>query len=103
MYPLIIEKDRLKQAIDRIYDKLAADMNTPLTIEQDYYFDIPMSEAYDIDKDCTPVVGSLVDDWAHLSMIADGFEPVTYVDMDRLAAMLKAISQELNPPAKDAF
>ena len=104
MQKLVIEKDILKKIFDIIFDKIEGYMPGSISIPQDYYLNIPMDEAYAISKNIEnikPAIGSLYDDWENLTNLIDKKHPVTFVDVDRLASIMKAISQELNPPLID--
>jgi hypothetical protein len=56
-----------------------------------------MGEAYDVSQDAKPVIGSLIDDWENLEKLITENNSVAFLDLDRLASILRAISQELNP------
>ena len=43
------------------------------------------------------MLGSLADDWEALKKISEDEQITTYVDFERLSAILKAVSEELNP------
>ncbi len=97
MKNLIIDKNSLKQAIEIVFERIANIMDTPLLIPHDYYLNISMKEAYNVENDTQPAIGSLHDDWENLSKVINKQQAVTFVDVDRLAAILRAISQEVNP------
>ena len=63
----------------------------------DIYLDIPMGEALQLSKGIKPSVVSLFDDWENLIKILHNKQQISFVDLDRLASILKAISNELNP------
>ena len=48
-------------------------------------------------KIAEPDVGSFLDDWDALKKIAQGENPTTFVDFDRCSALLRLLSEELNP------
>ncbi|HTE13280.1 MAG TPA: hypothetical protein VK645_20010 [Chitinophagaceae bacterium] len=75
-------------------------MNTHISISHDFYLDISMNKAYDVENDAEPAIGSLFDDWENLNKVIHNQQPATFVDVDRLAAILRAISEELNPQLK---
>jgi hypothetical protein len=68
-----------------------------LFIEQDSYLMIGSDEWYDVVKENTGDIGSLVDDWDSLLKKIHNEEPFSSLDLDRLAAILKAISERINP------
>jgi hypothetical protein len=98
MNELVIERDNLKKAFDAIFSKIAGSLDSSISISNDYYLNIPMDEAYNVSNSVMPSIGSLYDDWENLMRVINEQQPVTFVDVDRLASIMKAISQELNPP-----
>lgn len=91
----------LKLCFNQILDKLIEDNVDTVELETDYYRLIPTNKWDNFDYDGAPIehVGSLHDDIESLKkMINDPEIPCTYVDFDRLASVLRAISQENNPP-----
>lgn len=95
--PTIYTKD-LKQAFARIIAELEARSIEQVEISTDWYRTIPADQWTNfINPEI--VTGSLEDDVMEVTkMIKDPDRICTFVDFDRVAAMLNAISQELNPP-----
>lgn len=95
-----VKIDILKAALHRMLHKLEKEDITDIVIEDDLYNIIPTDEWSIINnpKDVV-VIGSLQDDYDNLEKLAlDSHRPCTYVDFDRLASILRAISQKQNPP-----
>lgn len=68
----------------------------------DMYWIAQPPEWTDFSKPPELCVGSLVDDWESLRKVLAG-EMATAVDFDRLAAVLRAVSEELSPrPPRNA-
>ena len=89
--------NQLAQLFQRILDKLKSENVTSIDIEDDLYRIIPTYEWGKFEKDVI-VVGSLEDDIESLRKLLDDPErPCTYVDFDRLASVLRAISEVQNP------
>ena len=66
--------------------------------DKDFYWLISSPEWTDLDKKAKPKVGSLIDDWKSLKkLFSEKDRPTTYVDFDRVAAILRFISEEQNP------
>lgn len=87
----------LSQMFDRIIDKLNKEKIENIDIETDYYRIIPSDEWSNFTQDVIEV-GSLNDDIESLKrLIENSNRPCTYVDFDRLASLLRAISQKNNP------
>ena len=92
-----IKTDDLRQIVDIVFEKISSSIGDSIVIEKDYYRDISMSEAFDLEKEATNMVGSLFDDWAGLRALLTGEGEVAFLNLDRLAALLRAISEELSP------
>lgn len=88
----------LKQAFARIIAELEGFNIDKIEIDTDWYRKIPADQWTNfIDPEI--VTGSLEDDVMEVTkMVNDPERPCTFVDFDRVAAMLNAISQQLNPP-----
>jgi len=79
-------------------DKLNYENVKEVEIGNDLYRVIPADEWTNFEKDVI-VVGSLSDDIESLKLMINDLErPCTYVDFDRVASVLHAISQAINPP-----
>ena len=90
--------NELKSIFDRVIDKLRQDNLEKVTLDTDLYRIIPTDEWETYERDVVEV-GSLNDDIESLLLILkDPDRPCTYVDFDRLASLLRAISQKNNPP-----
>ena len=63
----------------------------------DMYWSASGPESYDMSKDPILEVGSLRDDLKELKKLINKDKTATFVDIDRFAAVLNAISQILNP------
>ena len=67
--------------------------------ENDFYWLIGPPEWTDFNKVAVePEVGSPIDDWKSLrKLLTDKDRPTMYVDFDRVAAILRFISEDQNP------
>jgi hypothetical protein len=101
-----IEITELQLVFSRIIEKLK--LNEPsgtIEIEEDLYQFIPADKWHGFDQDHS-LTGSLYDDLDSLTRLAHenpdvdsaDYYPTTFVDFDRLAFVLMAISQKYNPP-----
>ena len=54
-------------------------------------------EDFNSDSPPEPCVGSLVDDWESLQKILTGEHIVTYLDYERFASILRAVSETIVP------
>ena len=66
------------------------------TGKRDYYWSVPSPEWVDMTKQPQLTVGSLDDDLAELNKLRAEPERASSVDLDRAAAMLRLISEELS-------
>lgn len=82
-------------AVEAVFEKIENSIDSEIEISNDYYLTIPMDEAIDVANDVKPAVGSLFDDWENPDRLVNKLQPATFVNLDRLAAILRAISQEM--------
>lgn len=93
----IITTEELKQILKKVIDKLEQDKITDIKIENDFYKLIPIKSDFNNFED-ELMVGSLFDDVDSLKLIVnDKDRIITYVDFDRLASILRIISEIENP------
>ncbi|MET0637370.1 MAG: hypothetical protein ABWZ25_15170 [Chitinophagaceae bacterium] len=95
MHTIYIEE--LQKIFKRIIEKLEFEGVNKIEIGEDLYLFIPTSgwQSY---TDTPIYPGSLFDDIENLRMlVSDTARPCTYVDFDRMANVLRAISQIYNP------
>jgi predicted ATPase len=91
-----ISGQELHVLLDKAAGYLQAATNEPFALETDYYALIPTPE-WETLENAQTVIGSLFDDVAELKRVAKGRIPFSSVDLDRLASVLRAVSQLLNP------
>ena len=95
-----IKIDQLDAIFKEVVLKLKFYEIDSIELDEDYYLLISSADWVKIaEPDPEPVTGSLVDDWNMLEKVVTGDNPMTFVDFDRLASILRAISQKLNPEA----
>ena len=85
-----------------IIRKLKAENVSKVMIDTDLYNKIPANNWSIYNKpEEVMVIGSLFDDLDNLEkLITDNTRPFTYVDFDRVAAILNIISEKQNPIGK---
>ena len=97
-----IELSELKILLEKVFQKISfyAGKNSRIDVgSEDYYWITSAPESYDMKTEPKLVVGSFVDDLSELKkLLADPERETTAVDLDRLAALLNAISFHHNPP-----
>ena len=87
----------LKIIFERVIDKLKFEGIDQIEIENDLYRYIPTDEWDSFERDEIEV-GSLYDDLDSLELLVNDIDrPCTYVDFDRVASVLRAISRKNNP------
>lgn len=91
---MTITIDELRILFEKVIEKLQQDdIDTISSIEKlDYYWTIPTSQWTKLDADAKPVLGSLVDDWECLQEVISSDNILSIVDLERIAAILKAMS-----------
>lgn len=89
----------LKKAFARIIEKLESEGVSEIITTQDFYNLIP-TDSWEIYRDKPDIViGSLSDDIDSISELVNNPDrECTYVDFDRVASVLRLISQIQNPP-----
>ena len=87
----------LENAFQQILLKLKSEEIEQIQLSGDYYKFIPTDEWANVENDVV-LTGSLFDDIESLQKVMNDSERVfTYVDFDRTASILRAISETLNP------
>jgi hypothetical protein len=85
-------------ALNKIAEEYVQRGQGTLSIEgMDEYWIVEAPEWTDFQKKPELAVGSLADDWIELQKMMAGRMP-TAVDLDRLAAVLRAVSERLASP-----
>jgi hypothetical protein len=86
-----VRRDQLRDLFECLLQRL----NDEIELETDYYLTITTDEWDQVEESPEPAIGSLRDDWHDLRRILDEGRPFTAVDCERVAAVLKAISEEV--------
>lgn len=87
----------IKNLFKQIIEKLECEEIKNVVFDDDTYRFIPTDKWNSFEEDAIEV-GSLYDDIEALKLLASNEEiPCTYVDFDRLASVLRAISEIQNP------
>lgn len=92
-----IDLKQLKEVTNRLLDHLIETRGvTKVSIEQPFYWDLPLPETYDVEeKPPAPDVGSLVDDWEFLSGLLEAdADPVAY-QLTELTPLIRYIGLKL--------
>lgn len=92
-----IKVSEIKILFSKIIEKLEKENVKIINLNVDGYRFIPADEWENFTEDVI-LLGSLLDDVDNLrKLIEDDNRPCTYVDFDRLASLLMAISYNKNP------
>lgn len=93
---LEVTRQSLATFFSKIIEKLELHQIETVKIDVDYYLIIDTDEWENFGQEVKPNVGSLCDDMASLkrAVTEDSF---TFVDFERVASILRAISQKLCP------
>jgi hypothetical protein len=93
-----IEIKQLEQILLQTIEKLHSANVETIEIDFDNYWIILSNDWNDFDNEIAPAVGSLKDDWdCLLKTINNKDRAFSYLDVDRLASILRAISQKQVP------
>ena len=95
-----ITVNEIELIFERLIEKIKNDGIEFLDLETDYYWIIASDEWDNFESSPDMCVGSLVDDWNELQKILNPERMVTYVDCDRFASILRAVSETINPTKK---
>ncbi|MDB5283654.1 MAG: hypothetical protein JWO06_2729 [Bacteroidota bacterium] len=94
---MIIKTKDIQQVLLLTNNYLKFYFPNDIEIKNDYYSAIK-GNLFDVEKEPRVVIGSLMDDWECLNLLLlDKDRPFTSVDLDRLAAILNAVSEIINP------
>lgn len=82
-----------KAELARCFELILEQLNEETHLDMDYYLTIDTSEMVQIEESPEVVIGSLEDDWAELQRRLREGDYFSAVDYDRVAAVLRAISE----------
>lgn len=90
--------EEIELIFTRLIQRVKNDEITFVDIETDYYWIVTSDEWGDFTSSSPQVaVGSLVDDWDSLQKILRTEQTVTYLDWERCASILRAMSEAIAP------
>ena|SRR6218665_2997832 len=92
-----ITTKELEVLLSKLLERLKNDQIKSVSIEQDMYFTILTSDQYKIYDSVEPAIGSLYDDWSNLQEVIQDKHPFTYLDIEMVASILKAVGEEIVP------
>jgi hypothetical protein len=92
-----ISKREIEILFKLISSKLSEDKFEEIDLDKDEYWIIASDEWQDFEGTPNPVVGSLYEDVEFLKKSIDENHIISYSDFDRLAAILRSISENKAP------
>lgn len=92
-----ISVEEIEQVFHRLIEKIKEDKIQFLDIETDYYWIITSADWDNFASEPTIAVGSLIDDWDSLQKVLRDECITTYLDYERFASILRAISETITP------
>lgn len=96
-----ITVNEIKQIFEYLLQRINNDNIESVDVETDYYWLIASDEWDNFESSPEAVVGSLVDDWNSLKEILESNRTATYLDYERFASILRAISETIAPSKKN--
>lgn len=93
-----IQANEIELIFQKMIQKFKIDRIESLELDTDYYWIVTTDEWDDFDSTSSPslAVGSLVDDWT--SLLDDlKNDQITYLDLERLSSILRALSEKIAP------
>jgi hypothetical protein len=95
-----INVDKLEQIFQFLLQRINDDKIEFVDVKTDFYWLITSDEWSNFDSSPEAVVGSLVDDWDSLQEVLESKRITTYLDYDRFASILRAVSEAIAPSTK---
>lgn len=93
----VIQIEDLRRVVNGIFDHLQDELDIKtITLEEDYFNDIPLSEVFQVGEDKpNTVLGQLYDDWEFLEgLLKDKDERVSLM-FDHVAPILRYIAYKI--------
>ena len=87
----------LRIVFEKLMNKMEENGILSLEVNMDYYWIVSSDEWRNFETEVGRDVGSLIDDWDSLQKVLSEEHIPTYVDFDRLASILRAVSEKIVP------
>jgi signal transduction histidine kinase len=97
---ICITVNKLKQIFELLLQRINDDNIQFIEVETDFYWLITSDVWSNFDSSPEAVVGSLIDDWNSLQEVLENKHIVTYLDYERFASILRAMSETIAPSKK---
>lgn len=93
-----ISVEEIEQVFHRLIERIKQDKIEFIDIETDYYWIVMSCDWNNFTSDYPEIaVGSLTDDWDSLQKLLRNECITTYLDYERFASILRAISETIAP------
>jgi|GEM_PF-952067 len=93
-----IQTKQLEIVFQKVISKLKDGGIDRIELNQDMYWFLSNKDSYEMNYVVEkPLIGSFKDDWEELKKVSEDKQITTYVDIERLSSILKAICEELSP------
>ncbi|MEM6321538.1 MAG: hypothetical protein AAF960_28020 [Bacteroidota bacterium] len=89
-----IQLKQLEKLFQLIIKQLKEDNVDFVDFNTDWYWEVCEEEIVNFDKEPKPIVGSLKEDLDILTRILEGSVPFSYMDLGRIATLLKIIQMK---------
>jgi hypothetical protein len=95
----IITLNELKLLWEKLFYRISESIEEEIILDGfDMYWSVGAPECYNMKEEPSLVVGSLKDDLIELKKLLESNDrPIAFINLERFAAVLNAISQKLNP------
>jgi len=87
----VIKTEILCEVLNRLVNKLKSDFSKEIQFENDFYWNIGVSEMNDLLHDPNPDIGSLSMDISFLNTVVEEDYDSQYLDLLRIASILRAL------------
>ncbi|MBX3351276.1 MAG: hypothetical protein KF747_21345 [Nitrospira sp.] len=91
-----IEIKQLQMIANKLFDHIIHSRGVQkITLDKNFYWDIPLDELYDVEKRPELVMGSLYDDWEFVSDLLDKNSDPVSVSLTELAPLLRHLGGKI--------
>lgn len=91
-----IEVRQLQQIANRLFEHILVNRGvSKITLDKNFYWDIPLDQLHDVERSPELVMGSLEDDWEFVSDLLDiNSDPVSF-SLTELAPILRFLGEKV--------
>jgi hypothetical protein len=93
--PMKVTTSELRTALERVLRYLEETDRATFSIEEDFYWSVPPSAAYDnYSQPAELTVGQLTDDWAHVKALVEGREEPLGYALVWISSVLRRVGEK---------